>query len=39
MYATTKCSCGLDAIVRTVRKGPNIGSQFYGCPKWPVSVG
>ncbi|KAL2903771.1 DNA topoisomerase 3-alpha [Bienertia sinuspersici] len=39
MYATTKCSCGLDAVVRIVRKGPNIGSQFYGCPKWPVSVG
>ena len=35
-YPTTKCSCGLDAVVRTVKKGQNVGSKFYGCPKWPV---
>uniref|UniRef100_A0A803LSK9 GRF-type domain-containing protein n=1 Tax=Chenopodium quinoa TaxID=63459 RepID=A0A803LSK9_CHEQI len=29
-----KCSYGLDAVVRTVKKGHNIGSKFYGCPKW-----
>uniref|UniRef100_A0A803MZM5 GRF-type domain-containing protein n=1 Tax=Chenopodium quinoa TaxID=63459 RepID=A0A803MZM5_CHEQI len=34
-YPTTKCSCGLDAVVRTVKKGQNVGSKFYGCPKWP----
>uniref|UniRef100_A0A803NEW5 GRF-type domain-containing protein n=2 Tax=Chenopodium quinoa TaxID=63459 RepID=A0A803NEW5_CHEQI len=34
-YLTTKCSCGLDAVVRNVKKGHNIGSKFYGCPKWP----
>uniref|UniRef100_A0A803MTH6 GRF-type domain-containing protein n=1 Tax=Chenopodium quinoa TaxID=63459 RepID=A0A803MTH6_CHEQI len=34
LYTTTKCSCGLDAVVRIVKKGHNIGSRFYGCPKW-----
>ncbi|XP_021754147.1 uncharacterized protein LOC110719501 [Chenopodium quinoa] len=35
MYSTTKCNCGLDAVVRTVKKGPNVGSKFFSCPKWP----
>uniref|UniRef100_A0A803M6Z0 GRF-type domain-containing protein n=1 Tax=Chenopodium quinoa TaxID=63459 RepID=A0A803M6Z0_CHEQI len=34
-YATTRCNFGLDEVVRTVKKGPNIGSKFFGCPKWP----
>lgn len=32
-----RCSCGNDAVVRTVRNGVDVGKQFYGCPKWPVS--
>uniref|UniRef100_A0A803MVJ4 Zinc finger GRF-type domain-containing protein n=1 Tax=Chenopodium quinoa TaxID=63459 RepID=A0A803MVJ4_CHEQI len=36
LYTTTICSCGLDAVVRTVKKGHNIGSRFYGCPKWTI---
>uniref|UniRef100_A0A803N2X8 Uncharacterized protein n=1 Tax=Chenopodium quinoa TaxID=63459 RepID=A0A803N2X8_CHEQI len=36
LYNKTKCSCGLDAIVQTVKKGQNIVSRFYGCPKWPI---
>uniref|UniRef100_A0A803LZ44 GRF-type domain-containing protein n=1 Tax=Chenopodium quinoa TaxID=63459 RepID=A0A803LZ44_CHEQI len=34
LYTTTKCNCGLDAVVRTMKKGHNIGSRFYECPKW-----
>uniref|UniRef100_A0A803N2G8 GRF-type domain-containing protein n=1 Tax=Chenopodium quinoa TaxID=63459 RepID=A0A803N2G8_CHEQI len=30
-----KCNCGRDAIVRTVRNGPNVGMRFHGCPLWP----
>ncbi|KAL2894917.1 DNA topoisomerase 3-alpha [Bienertia sinuspersici] len=30
-----KCSCDNDAVIRTVRNGPNAGSKFYGCPLWP----
>ncbi|KAL2925352.1 DNA topoisomerase 3-alpha, partial [Bienertia sinuspersici] len=33
-----KCKCGSDAVVRTVRNGNNVGSKFYGCPLWPVSL-
>ncbi|KAL2923528.1 DNA topoisomerase 3-alpha [Bienertia sinuspersici] len=32
-----KCNCGNDAVIRTVRNGPNAGSRFYVCPLWPVS--
>ena len=32
-----KCTCGFDAVVRTVKQGQNVGCKFYGCPKWPVS--
>uniref|UniRef100_A0A803LDY2 GRF-type domain-containing protein n=1 Tax=Chenopodium quinoa TaxID=63459 RepID=A0A803LDY2_CHEQI len=35
MYSTTKCNYGLDAVVRIVEQGPNVGSKFFGCPKWP----
>ncbi|KAL2921014.1 DNA topoisomerase 3-alpha [Bienertia sinuspersici] len=34
-----RCKCGNDAIIRTVKNGPNCGSKFYGCPLWPVSLG
>uniref|UniRef100_A0A803LRA0 GRF-type domain-containing protein n=1 Tax=Chenopodium quinoa TaxID=63459 RepID=A0A803LRA0_CHEQI len=34
LYATTRCNRGLDAVVCTVKKGPNIGCKFFGCPKW-----
>ncbi|KAL2943247.1 Protein CIP2A-like protein [Bienertia sinuspersici] len=30
-----KCNCGNDALIRTVKNGPNVGSKFYGCPLWP----
>ncbi|KAL2898226.1 DNA topoisomerase 3-alpha [Bienertia sinuspersici] len=30
-----KCNCDNDAVIRTVRNGPNAGSKFYGCPLWP----
>ncbi|XP_057251340.1 uncharacterized protein LOC130591687 [Beta vulgaris subsp. vulgaris] len=30
-----KCKCGNNAVVRTVKNGPNVGSRFYGCPLWP----
>ncbi|KAL2924860.1 DNA topoisomerase 3-alpha [Bienertia sinuspersici] len=30
-----RCRCGKDAVVRTVRQGPNLGMKFYGCPSWP----
>ncbi|KAL2907080.1 DNA topoisomerase 3-alpha [Bienertia sinuspersici] len=30
-----RCSCGNYAVVRTVRNGPDVGTKFYGCPKWP----
>ncbi|KAL2903871.1 DNA topoisomerase 3-alpha [Bienertia sinuspersici] len=33
-----KCNCGNDVVVRTVRNGNNVGSKFYGCPLWPVSL-
>ncbi|KAL2942722.1 Endonuclease 8-like 3 [Bienertia sinuspersici] len=29
------CSYGNEAIVRTVKNGPNVGTKFYGCPLWP----
>ncbi|XP_056683668.1 uncharacterized protein [Spinacia oleracea] len=30
-----KCECGNDAVVRTVKHGPNVGMKFHGCPLWP----
>lgn len=27
--------CGREMELKTARKGPNPGSQFYGCPNWP----
>uniref|UniRef100_A0A803LQ22 GRF-type domain-containing protein n=1 Tax=Chenopodium quinoa TaxID=63459 RepID=A0A803LQ22_CHEQI len=30
-----KCKCGTDAVVRTVKNGPNSGMKFYGCHSWP----
>ncbi|KAL2944370.1 DNA topoisomerase 3-alpha [Bienertia sinuspersici] len=33
-----RCKCGNDAVIRTVKNGPNCGSKFYGCPLWPVSL-
>ncbi|CAO2822697.1 unnamed protein product [Amaranthus hypochondriacus] len=26
---------GFMAKIRTIRKGPNLGARFYGCPNWP----
>ncbi|CAO2827496.1 unnamed protein product [Amaranthus hypochondriacus] len=26
---------GFKAEIRTVRKGPNLGQRFFGCPNWP----
>uniref|UniRef100_A0A803N1P5 GRF-type domain-containing protein n=1 Tax=Chenopodium quinoa TaxID=63459 RepID=A0A803N1P5_CHEQI len=34
-YPRTRCSCGMVAVVRTVKRGHNNGAKFYGCPKWP----
>ncbi|KAL2935611.1 DNA topoisomerase 3-alpha [Bienertia sinuspersici] len=33
-----RCKCGNDAVIRTVKNGPNCSSKFYGCPLWPVSL-
>ncbi|XP_021713983.1 uncharacterized protein LOC110736775 [Chenopodium quinoa] len=30
-----RCNCGNEALIKTVRKGPNLGMKFYGCPMWP----
>ncbi|CAO2841625.1 unnamed protein product [Amaranthus hypochondriacus] len=30
-----QCFHGFMAKIRTVRKGPNLGARFYGCPNWP----
>uniref|UniRef100_A0A803MU48 GRF-type domain-containing protein n=1 Tax=Chenopodium quinoa TaxID=63459 RepID=A0A803MU48_CHEQI len=30
-----RCNCGNQALIKTVRKGPNLGMKFYGCPMWP----
>ncbi|KNA04855.1 hypothetical protein SOVF_195870, partial [Spinacia oleracea] len=27
--------CGNVAVVRTVKRGPNVGMKFHGCPLWP----
>ncbi|KAL2933525.1 DNA topoisomerase 3-alpha [Bienertia sinuspersici] len=33
-----RCSCGNYAVVRTIRNGPDVGTKFYGCPEWLVSI-
>ncbi|KMT03670.1 hypothetical protein BVRB_8g190090 [Beta vulgaris subsp. vulgaris] len=33
--AQIKCKCGNNAVVRTVKNGPNVGFRFYGCLLWP----
>ncbi|KAL2896368.1 DNA topoisomerase 3-alpha, partial [Bienertia sinuspersici] len=35
IHPKLKCNCGNDAVIRTVKNGPNVGSRFYGCPMWP----
>ncbi|KAL2926861.1 DNA topoisomerase 3-alpha [Bienertia sinuspersici] len=30
-----RCNCGKEALIRTVKNGPNLGMKFYGCPLWP----
>ncbi|XP_056690827.1 uncharacterized protein [Spinacia oleracea] len=29
------CECGNYSVVRTVKRGPNVGMKFHGCPLWP----
>lgn len=31
--------CGSPMVLRTARKGPNAGGQFWGCPKYPACKG
>ena len=31
--------CNSDMVLRTARKGPNAGSQFWGCPRFPACRG
>uniref|UniRef100_A0A803N2Y7 GRF-type domain-containing protein n=1 Tax=Chenopodium quinoa TaxID=63459 RepID=A0A803N2Y7_CHEQI len=33
--ASIRCNCGREAVVRTVKKGPNLGKKFHSCPLWP----
>ncbi|KAL2925143.1 DNA topoisomerase 3-alpha [Bienertia sinuspersici] len=28
------CNCGKEALIVTVKYGPNLGIKFYGCPLW-----
>ncbi|KAL2895345.1 DNA topoisomerase 3-alpha [Bienertia sinuspersici] len=37
-YPKVKCNCGNDAVIRTVKNGPNVGSKFYVCPLSLVSL-
>ncbi|KAL2898967.1 Endonuclease 8-like 3 [Bienertia sinuspersici] len=30
-----RCNFGKEALIRTVKNGPNLGMKFYGCPLWP----
>uniref|UniRef100_A0A803MU84 GRF-type domain-containing protein n=1 Tax=Chenopodium quinoa TaxID=63459 RepID=A0A803MU84_CHEQI len=32
--AQVRCNCGMEALIKTVRKGPNFGMKFFGCPMW-----
>jgi restriction system protein len=31
--------CGSDMVVRTARRGPNSGKQFWGCERFPSCKG
>jgi len=31
--------CGSPMVMRTAKKGPNAGGQFWGCPKYPACKG
>ncbi|KAK9714442.1 hypothetical protein RND81_06G094800 [Saponaria officinalis] len=31
------CKHKLGAVLRTIKKGKNIGQRFYGCPLWPLT--
>ncbi|XP_021739423.1 uncharacterized protein LOC110705796 [Chenopodium quinoa] len=34
--AQVRCNnCGKKTLIKIVRKGPNFGMKFYGCPMWP----
>ncbi|KAL2897135.1 DNA topoisomerase 3-alpha [Bienertia sinuspersici] len=32
--SNVRCNCGKEALIRTVKNGPNLGMKFYGCPLW-----
>ncbi|XP_010687375.1 uncharacterized protein LOC104901482 [Beta vulgaris subsp. vulgaris] len=32
---STKCSCARELVLRTAKRGANVGQKFYGCPLWP----
>uniref|UniRef100_A0A803N9D1 Zinc finger GRF-type domain-containing protein n=1 Tax=Chenopodium quinoa TaxID=63459 RepID=A0A803N9D1_CHEQI len=34
----TNCTCGLEAVVCTVKNGPNSRRSFFGNPKWPETT-
>jgi hypothetical protein len=37
LSSTTECpKCGSPLVIRTAKSGVNVGSQFYGCTKYPV---
>uniref|UniRef100_A0A803MD62 GRF-type domain-containing protein n=1 Tax=Chenopodium quinoa TaxID=63459 RepID=A0A803MD62_CHEQI len=38
VHPKIKCSCGNDAVIRTVKNCPNMGMRFYGCPLWPINT-
>ncbi|KAL2898314.1 DNA topoisomerase 3-alpha [Bienertia sinuspersici] len=33
--SNVRCNCRKEALIRTVKNGPNLGMKFYGCPLWP----
>ncbi|KAH9613404.1 hypothetical protein KSS87_015211 [Heliosperma pusillum] len=33
------CKHNLGAVLRTAKKGPHVGKNFYGCPLWPNGCG
>uniref|UniRef100_A0A803KQK6 GRF-type domain-containing protein n=1 Tax=Chenopodium quinoa TaxID=63459 RepID=A0A803KQK6_CHEQI len=35
VVAKMRCNCGREAVVRTVKNGPNLGKKFHSCPLWP----
>jgi restriction system protein len=37
LHTAPRCpACGVEMVSRTARKGPNAGSRFWGCPKYPA---